>query len=113
MCYPRYYWIPEKSTTNVSNGWSHQDLTTAMPNGLMLYDLIKTVTCLQQSTGNAAKLLLDITFWNGSVLIVYHCFRHTLFVQEYEVLGPHEDILLLLRGGPADLEVGLVYRHNQ
>ncbi|KAI0228684.1 Phospholipid scramblase 2 [Lamellibrachia satsuma] len=30
---------------------------------------------------------------------------HTLFVQEYEILGPHEDILLLLRGGPADLEI--------
>ena len=30
------------------------------------------------------------------------------FVQEYHVLTPQEDIIFVLRGGPLDLEVGVL-----
>ena len=43
---------------------------------------------------------------NIFTIVVCSCCRHTVFVQEYEVLSPREELLLVLRGGPADLEVG-------
>ena len=46
-------------------------------------------------------------------LVVCSCYRHTVFVQEYEVLSPHEELLLVLRGGPADLEVGWCRRKDR
>lgn len=38
-------------------------------------------------------------------------FRQTCFVQEFEILGPCEEVLLRLRGSPTDLKVsGLLLR---
>lgn len=72
----------------------------------VLNPLSETCVCCKASWHRLRRCKFQTTVFSPPGIISGFVRQgHTLFVQEFEILSPGEDVLLVLRGAPTDLEI--------